>query len=84
MRRSRSARRSGRLLSRRQRIVERARALGLVLDAHLEAAVVRSELRDVHTHHPDLADEPDEPERIARALAATTASEAARRASDEP
>lgn len=71
------------LKTRRQRIVERARALGLVLDAHLEAAVVRAELRDVHTHHPDLADEPDEPARIARELATDTASGAARRASDE-
>lgn len=65
------------LKTRRQRIAERARALGLVLDAHLEAAVVRSELRDEHQHHPDLAADPEDPEAIARELVQSTAGEAA-------
>lgn len=65
------------LKTRRQRIAERARALGLVLDQHLEAAAARAESRPVHEHHPDLAADPEDPERIARELVQSTAGDAA-------
>jgi hypothetical protein len=67
------------LKTRRQRLAERARALGLVMSAHDEHAVTLAERGRNLPNPPDLADEPGEADRVARELVQATASEAARR-----